>query len=168
MFRVSHPTLYALSGIVWLSIGLMLLNTGLVLIMTGFQTRPFCFDSYSGFFAWFATVTGGPENAGVIVIGLALAIGFFKGRFVMQKAAQKSFERINTLPSPTSITNLYTRSNLLIIGFMIALGMSMKHLGLPLDIRGMIDTAVGAALMQGAVGYFHYANYARKKMRNES
>ena len=163
MFRVSHSTLYALSGVVWLGIGLMLLNTGLVLMMGGFQEKPFSFEYYSGFFSWLSSICSGPDNAAIVLIGVSLATGFFKGRFILQKTTQKSFERISALPNPTSITNLYTRLNLVVIMGMMALGMTIGYFGLPFDIRGAIDTAVGCALMQGAVNYFHYANYARKR-----
>lgn len=162
-FRVSHVTLFRLSALVWLAIGLMLLNTGLVLIMNGFSEKPFSFTGYSGFFSWLASLINGPENAAILLIGLSLAIGFFKGRFVLQKTAERSFQRIKALPNPAPVTNLYTRGNIFLIMGMMLLGISIKHFGLPYDVRGFIDTAVGCALMQGAVAYFHYASFSKKR-----
>jgi uncharacterized membrane protein len=163
MFRFSHKTLYVLSGIVWLSVGLMLLNTGLVLIMSGFQSSQFFSDGYSSFFPWLASLCAGPDNAAVILIGLGLVMGFFKGRFVLQKAAHKSFTRISQLDNPTHISNLYTKSNFVLIALMIAMGMSMRYFGMPFDIRGWIDVAVGSALTQGSVAYFQFASFTGKQ-----
>ncbi len=129
MIKTRHSTLYAISGIIWLGIGMMLLNLGL-----GFLCAS--------------------QDVNYILIALGIIIGFAKGRFVMQKAALRSHERIAKLENPTTISQLYTRSNILIIACMMGLGMLMKILQLPNDVRGFIDTAVGCALMQGSLAYF--------------
>ncbi len=154
MIKTNHRTLYAISGAIWLGIGVMLLNLGLGFLMQGFQAGVFVKDGYSGLFMWLSSVSGGFDNAAIIMVALSLVLGLAKGRFVMQKAALKSSVRIAKLANPTSITNLYTRSNLILIAGMMGLGMLMKILALPLDIRGAIDTAVGCALMQGSLAYF--------------
>lgn len=163
MFRVSHRTLLILSGIVWMTVGILLLNTGLVLLMNGFQAQGFSAAGYSELFSWLSRVTNGPDTAAVVLIAVSIALGFFKGRLVLQKAAAKSFTRIKALDNPTSITNLYTRQNALLIAGMMLLGMSMRYFGLCYDIRGAIDAAVGCALMQGAISYFQYASFALQK-----
>ena len=161
MFRLSHSKLYTISGLVWLGVGLMLLNTGLVLIMSGFQTNHFSPDGYSIFFSWLSSFCSSPDNAAILLIGIGLILGFVKGRFVLQKAALKSYDRISQLESPTSLHNLYTRSNLLLIATMIAMGMGLRYFGIPCDIRGWIDVIVGSALTQGSVAYFQYASFAK-------
>ncbi len=40
---------------------------------------------------------------------------------------------------------------------MIGLGVMIKVLDVPTDLRGWIDTAIGAALINGAVIYFQHA-----------
>lgn len=166
MMRVSHSTLYKISGLVWLVVGIMLLNTGLVLFMKGFETVPFSPDLYSSFFMWVAGLINGPDRAAMLLIGISVALGFCKGRFVMQKAVARSYDRIKELENPTKIFNIYSRANIFLILAMVFLGMSMKYLSIPVDVRAIIDTAVGCALMQGAVGYFHYAAFAKKSASN--
>lgn len=156
MIKTSHRTLYAISGAIWLGVGIMLLNLGLGFIMQGFQGHSFITSGYSSLFTSLASTTGGFELAAIIVIAVSLLVGGIKGRLVMQKAAQKSFNRISQLANPTPITNIYTRSNIAILAVMMSLGMLMKVVGLPLDIRGAIDTAVGCALMQGSLAYFRF------------
>ncbi len=129
MIKTKHSTLYALSGIIWLGVGVMLLNLGLGFLCTA-------------------------QEVNYLLIAIAIIIGFAKGRFVLQKAALRSHERIAKLENPTTLSQLYTRSNILLIAFMMGLGMLMKSLNLPNEIRGFIDTAVGCALMQGSLAYF--------------
>ncbi len=154
MMKSSHKTLYALSGLVWFGVGIMLLNLGLGFLMQGFQRGTFNEEGYSSLFTWCGGLTGRFDYVAILFIAISLAVGFAKGRFVLQKTALRSADRIAKLTNPTPITNLYTRSNLAIIGGMMCLGMFMKVLNLPVDIRGAIDTAVGCALMQGSLAYF--------------
>src|SRR5262249_37560364 len=126
MIKLSHRTLYAISGAVWLMIGIMLVNLGLGLIMHGFQEKGFVEEGYSGFFFSLASLTRGFDNAAIVLVVISLTIGFLKGRLVLQKAALKSSYRIAKLANPTSFTNLYTPANLILIGCMMALGMLMK------------------------------------------
>ncbi|MCE5293722.1 MAG: hypothetical protein LLF94_03810 [Chlamydiales bacterium] len=158
--KTRHSTLYGLSGAIWLGIGIMLLNLGLGFLMHGFQGHIFIQDGYSGMFSWLAGISGGHEFAAIGLIVFSLFVGFAKGRFVLQKAALKSANRIAKLANPTPITNLYTRSNLILIAIMMGMGMLMKVLALPYDIRGSIDIAVGSALMQGSLAYFRLMSQA--------
>lgn len=167
MIQVSHRTLYAISGAIWLAIGMMLLNLGLGFLMHGFHDKIFVEDGYSPLFTGIASLTGGFDNAAIVLVVFALIIGFLKGRLVLQKAALKTQNRISKLSNPTLLTNIYTPANFIIIGCMMGLGMLMKYLALPFDIRGMIDTAVGCALMQGAVTYFQMmSTQAKGSLRN--
>jgi len=152
--KTRHSTLYALSGIIWLGVGIMLLNLGLGFLMAGFQGQSFVTNGYSSFFFWLSSFTNGYDTTAILLIALALILGFAKGRFVLQKTALKSHERIAKLENPTTIGNLYTKSNFIIIAIMMGLGMLMKALNLSNDIRGFIDVAVGCALMQGSLAYF--------------
>lgn len=154
MIKAKHTTLFAISGVIWLGIGIMLLNLGLGFLLNGFYGPLFLEEGYSKAFIWLAGVVDGPEFAAVALIALSLSVGFMKGRFVLQKAAKKSATRIYALENPTPITNLYTRSNIALIAVMMGLGMLMKAFAVPLDLRGSIDVAVGAALMQGSLAYF--------------
>ncbi len=168
MIKTSHSTLYALSGLIWLGIGIMLLNMGLGFLMQGFHEQTFVQDGYSSLFNWITSITGRFDYTAIALVAISLSIGFAKGRFVMQKAASKSALRIAKLETPTSITNLYARSNLILIAIMMGLGMLMKVLSFPCDIRGSIDIAVGSALMQGSLAYFRLMSTSSTKQPNPS
>ncbi|HXF29174.1 MAG TPA: hypothetical protein VN457_04935 [Chlamydiales bacterium] len=138
---MSHKTLLRISGAVWFAIGLMLLNLGLHFIME--------IDPKNN------------ETMIMVLIVSAVLIGHFKGRFMLGKVAAKSFDRISKLPNPTNIQNLYTKGNLIVIGLMMLLGMSIKYVGLSPTVRGFIDVAVGTALIQGSMRYFAFSTICK-------
>lgn len=162
MLKVSHATLVIISGLVWLAVGCFLLPLGLKLLvgsaaesMLG-NTEPFPFLSS------ISSYVGGAQNAALLLIVLGLLIGQLKGRKVLSKSIHRSVTRIQKFPNPTSITNLYGWGYLVLFASMVGLGMSIRYFGVPNDIRGFIDVAIGAALIQGAILYFREAQAIRK------
>lgn len=153
MLKLSHRALIIISGIVWFVIGFYLLNLGLNLIATA---DPAAQEGYP-LLNRLASLFGGIAEAGIAVIAVGLLIGYFKGRYVLGKSARKGVERIATFPNPTSLANIYSKKYYILLGSMIALGISIKLFGLPNDVRGMVDIAIGAALINGAVVYFRLA-----------
>src|SRR5690348_4629307 len=102
--------LLQIQGVVWLLVGAMLLNLGAHFLL---EIKP--------------------EGNEMFLIGCiigAVILGQIKGRTVLTKVAERNFQRIASLPS-TTIKDLYTRKDLIIIGGMMLLGMSMKYFGLP-------------------------------------
>ncbi|MBS0654205.1 MAG: hypothetical protein JSR46_00365 [Verrucomicrobia bacterium] len=154
MIRLSHAKLYAISGAVWLVIGVFLLNLGLQLVVQGIQGEALALQNYSSFFTWLASLSRGYENAAIALIAISIMVGFLKGRLVLGKVAMRTQNRLQALENPTSLTNLYTKANFLIIAMMMGFGMLMRYFNVPNDIRGPIDIAVGTALIQGSVAYF--------------
>lgn len=148
-----HSTLITLSGLVWLAVGTSLLSLGLNLLLSGTQTGQLLTNPYP-WLEGLAPILGSLEYAAVILIALGLFIGYFKGRYVLAKSAEKGVVHIRSLPAPAPLHKMYSIKNYVLIALMMGLGMSIKALGIPSDIRGFIDIAVGAALIQGAVAYF--------------
>ncbi|HEY5259365.1 MAG TPA: hypothetical protein VIJ46_01875 [Rhabdochlamydiaceae bacterium] len=131
-----HKTFITLSGLVWLVVGIFLLMKGLSLITTGY-------------------VDG--DQTALLLISLGLAIGFVKGRFVLRKTVKRVVDRINSLPLPIQVSQVYSKGYYFLIGGMILLGMSMRWLPIPVAVRGTVDVAIGFALMNGAILYFRAA-----------
>jgi hypothetical protein len=147
---MKHRTWIALSGFLWFFIGLGLLYKGLHLITeAAFQPNSLCFRLQTYF--------GSAQQSAVVFIGIGLMIGFFKGRFVLVKTVQRVVTRISTLPLPIRLQDAYSKSYWILIGSMVALGMTFRFLPIPIDIRGAIDVAIGSALINGAMLYFRAA-----------
>lgn len=158
MIQCRHATLFFISGLIWLAVGCNLLPLGLRLLLgtldPGTTASTPLVDAMS---SWFSQ----PEYPVQLLVLIGLFIGFLKGRTVLAKAVNREIARISVLPSPAALTDLYSRKAFILLALMICLGMSMKWFQLSPDIRGVIDVAVGAALINGAMLYFRNALLAR-------
>jgi hypothetical protein len=150
--RIRHVPLIIFSGLVWFAIGLFLLFKGLnflVLAMKG--------EGETLWMGPLGAILGGKEQSSLFFISAALLIGFIKGRFVLVKSVKRIVARILSLPNPAPLIAVYTKGYFLLIGGMMGLGFMLKWVGLPLDVRGTLDVAIGSALMHGALLYFRNA-----------
>ncbi len=159
--RLSRVTWIAISGVIWFIVGVGLLTLGLNFIVYKAQID---FQETTSLIAKIAPLAGGREQAALTLIVIGLVIGFIKGRFVLAKTVRRVVERILKLDPPIKFSQVYSKRYLLLIVGMILLGLSMKWLGLPMEIRGMIDVAIGSALMNGAVAYFRTAFAVQRRI----
>lgn len=163
--QLSKVTWIAISGLVWFVVGIGLLTLGLNFIVFKAQMMP---NETTSLIAKIAPMAGGREQGALALIAIGLVIGFIKGRFVLVKTVKRVSERILALEMPIKISQVYSRGYIFLIGGMILLGISMKYLGLPSEIRGLVDVAVGSALMNGASAYFRVAMHVRKELKKSS
>lgn len=157
MLKVSHRMLIIFSGLIWLGVGCFLLPLGLNFLLGAIPLAHIHSDHHYPLLNFFLSFTSNVENATILLISLGLLIGYFKGRYVLGKSAVKGVQRICSFPNPTSVTNIYSLKYYILLGAMVGLGLSMKLFSFPLDIRGVIDIAIGSALINGAMIYFRAA-----------
>lgn len=160
MLKVSHATLITISGAIWLGVGLMLLRIGVNLLLPPATQEAEQF--HLPLVQSLAPYLGGLRGALVGLLFLALVVGYLKGRFVLGKSARKGVERILAFPNPVSILQIYSPKYFILLAGMVLLGISIKYMGLPNDIRGAIDVTIGIALLTGALIYFRYAGILRQ------
>lgn len=158
MLKLSHQVLVIISGLIWFAIGFYLLQLGLGLLLATLQT-----NGHYPLISVLKNYFGGPEGSILLIVSVSLAIGYFKGRHVLGKSAHRGVQRILTFPNPTSIGNIYSPKYYILLGCMVALGMSVKYFGFSHDIRGFVDVTIGAALINGAVIYFRLAQALKTK-----
>lgn len=156
MLKLSHKTLIIISGLIWLAVGSFLLPLGLNFLLQAVENSRLHAENYP-LLNLFSKLASNAENSVIIIIVIAMMIGYSKGRFVLGKSAIKGVERIRSFPNPTSLSNIYSAKYYILLALMIGLGMSMKYLGIPADVRGLIDVAIGSALINGAMIYFRLA-----------
>lgn len=137
----------ACSGFMWLFVGVMLLYKGLHLIQDAVHDT----DSLS---YRFGVLFGNGESGGTVWVAMGLMIGFLKGRYVLSKTVSRLVKRIEDQPLPLSFFTAYPLSYWVTIVGMMGLGLLLRLLPIHGDVRGLIDTAVGSALIQGAMLYF--------------
>lgn len=160
MFKLSHSKLIFISGLIWVVVGGMLTQLGLSLLMGESLTSSLSSGKVEGSHPLLAQLIPplGINRAVLTLLVIALVIGYMKGKFVLGKSAKRGVDRILSFPEPTSIFNIYSPMYYALLGGMMFLGISIKYLGIPHDIRGMIDIAVGMALLKGGTLYFRHAS----------
>lgn len=158
--RLGKAGLIAATGGCWFIVGVGLLTFGLRLIAQRIEGG----GLPNQLIAKLSLLSGGKEQAGLVLICFGLIVGFIKGRYILVKTVQRVSERIIKLESPIKISQVYSRGYLILIGGMIALGMGIKILQIPQEIRGTIDIAIGSALINGAMLYFRSAVAVRKSV----
>ncbi|MDX8431546.1 MAG: hypothetical protein SNF33_07095 [Candidatus Algichlamydia australiensis] len=88
------------------------------------------------------------EQAILLLIATALIVGFIKGRIALRGVVNRTIARMN---DKVQLQSVFAPRELILIGFMIALGVSMRFLPIPIDVRGFVDVAIGSGLMNGAM-----------------
>ena len=155
--RLSYPSAIIFSGVLWLAIGILLLSKGLnYLVVAGGAHLAGTLQGFS-LLTQIDRFVNNPERSAIALVSVGLILGFFKGRMVMKKAVNRVVKRIRSFPSPIPITAMYSKGYLCLIGGMTLMGISLKFLPIPIDVKGVVDLAVGTALINGAILYFRAA-----------
>lgn len=153
---MTHIKAIILSGLSWLGIGAFLTYKGLFYLTLCLFDPP----------AYFGNFLGSTQNVVLFLLASALIIGFLKGRFVLSKTAQRTVKSIILQPAPLKLKNIYSKGYIILIVSMMALGMLMRVLPIGNEVRGVIDTAVGFALMNGALIYFRLASILKHQKQD--
>lgn len=160
--KLSHQSLIALSGSLWIIIGAFLLPLGIHFLTDIVVNYHLLREGGYPLVSLLSQYTGGVEGAVIILIAASLLLGTLKAKKVFSKVVGKGVSRIKSFPNPTEVTNIFGYKYLLLVGFMMSLGMGLRYFGVPKDIRGVIDVAVGSALINGGLAYFK-AMFSLKK-----
>lgn len=147
MKSISLKSLFWLSALTWILVGIFLLSLGARLLT---NENP---SAYFSLVEYFSGVLGDKGNAITLLTVLGLFVGYFKGRYVLKNTVHKQVRRLKGIQRPLHLGDLYTKKYLLLIGLMISLGFILRALPIHPDVRGVIDLAIGAALLFGASNY---------------
>lgn len=165
--KMSHKNLIILAGTIWLAVGLFLFPLG-VNFLAGAAVDPILIRQGSyPLISLLSPYVGGYETAAVVLITVALMVGSIKARKIFSKVVKKAITRITTFPNPTAVTNIFGIKYLLLIGLMICLGFLMRYFEVPKDVRGVIDVAVGSALIRGALAYYKEVSLLGQVMKEQ-
>ena len=138
---VSRRTLARIAGAVWCAAGV-----GLVARAVGFWARARTVDHRS------TTLLSA-------IVGLALVIGAAKGKLVLHRAAARNLVRIERLPEPVRLWQVFAPWYLLLVAAMIALGLGVRAAAGHSWLGGWagalgIYVAVAMALVSSSGTYF--------------
>jgi len=130
-----------IAGTIWLGIGTMLMARG-------------------ARYLWLAVQNDGVSSTAVATsVGVGLAVGLAKGRFVLARTALKNKRRIAALPEPVRGWQVYSLAYLPLIGLMMGMGIGLRSLFRGGFAGGMVTygggvIGIGAALFLSAFVYW--------------
>lgn len=153
MFKAKHTTFHQLAGLIWLCVGFSLMSVGIRYLMESVNDV----QSASFVMRFLSPIAGGREQAACILIAFGLFIGYLKVRYVLQKAILRLSSKILTLPNPAHAKLVFEFRYFALVAVMMGIGLLMKLLAVPPDIRGLIDVGVGSALLSGSLHFFKIA-----------
>lgn len=168
MLRFKPATLVFFSGLLWIGVGFSLLVRGLDFLMQSTIDTRFLLagepvsNTSPLFLHKIAPIAGGVEEAAVIAIALALFLGYLKGNYVLSRSIARVVTRLSTFEGKIPLYRVYPPKYYILLGSMVFMGISMRWLGLPQDLRGLVCTAIGSALLNGALIQFRYSLAIRK------
>lgn len=92
-------------------------------------------------------------KAALIVAGIALAVGWAKGRYVLSRTSRRNRDRLRTLPGPARPARVYGIRSWATIGVMMTVGFALTWFGAPVLVRGGVGVTVGVALLTSSFVY---------------
>lgn len=157
--KIKHKNLIAFSGLLWAGMGFFLLYIGLGFIAKASTTTLPQNSAGNPLLSFLSDYFGGTETSAIFLIIIALGLGTLKSRMVFAKVINKMVVNIRSFPDPVNFTNIYGLKYLVLMGIMMSFGFAMKYFEVSNDIRGLVDVAVGSALLNGGLSYFRHLNY---------
>jgi hypothetical protein len=135
---LSAKTHLAIAAVIWTVVGSGLLAMGAL----------FWFHlPYLGFL----------DREHLLIGSAALGVGLLKGKFVLDRMANRVIERVETLAEPNpfkSVFQMFGAKTLALIAAMMGIGIVLRVAGVSFEIRGLIYLAVGIALLWSSRCYW--------------
>lgn len=144
-------------GWIWLFAGVMLLRKGVYFASElAASHEPVVASS------WFASLSeflGSSQRAAMLLLLIAVGIGFMKARTVLAKASKRNIDRLVSMKE-VPFYAIFDLKMFVLIGLMMGLGMVMSRLPIAFEWRVLVDVAVGSALVVGARNYLFQSSSA--------
>ena len=107
---------------------------------------------------WFHFPYLGDLDARHLTIGgAALSVGLLKGKFILDKTAQRVIDRTETLSEPNafkSVFQMFGGKTIALIASMMGIGVILRAAGVSFEIRGLIYLVVGTGLLWSCRQYW--------------
>ncbi len=92
------------------------------------------------------------EGSGVIIalLPVAISIGYLKARVVLGRTAGRMIDRLDQRGEGRSVFSFLSLKSCILVAMMMGLGRLLRGGLLPIEIVGLIYTAIGCALLAGS------------------
>ena len=147
MVNILNKKILYISAAMWACVGIMLLNKGLRLTIGSTQ------EVHTPLLSWIQSVFERPaEQSALFIVCLGIFFGFLKGRFALRRSINRIIDNVK-IAQKVSFKIVYPPKFLFLMAAMMGLAMTLKALAVPKDIMGLIDIAVGSALINSSIIY---------------
>ena len=143
---VSRHWLFALAGVMWSAVGIMLMWRAWIWL-SAMET------------VW---------AVGLVLAGAAIAFAFYY--FMFTKTVAKNIRRMCGLPDPVGLLAFNTPKGYILIVFMIVLGITLRHSALDRRILALVYVGMGGALFLASLhfyGQFHRVKIKQKRCSDD-
>lgn len=148
MFTLSKKQAIICAGTFMFFGGVSLFTKG-VALSSKIEVFSFPFSVAHGYFDFKGTL--------FFIALVATFLGFLKGRFVISKTVSQNVERIKALAKDPFFFEFYAPKTWVILFAMVLLARTISSLDIPLELRIILDIAVGTALFYGSMLFFFHA-----------
>jgi hypothetical protein len=135
---VARHWLFTIAGLVWFGVAVMLVRLA---------------------YGWLVELD---LALGAVLAGFGIVVGVLAGLTLFSRIARKNIERIAEAPDIACVFSFQAWEGYLIMTFMIALGVLLRHSPVPTTVLAPTYAAVGTALAVSSVRYFR-AGLARDR-----
>lgn len=162
MPKLKQPTLIVISGLIWFAMGFWLFSKGINFLITSTKTLDALKETLI-----IKNFTLDPQRAqemAIMFLLVALLVGYLKARVILSKTANRVIQNIVSKENPAPLSAAFEKKIIILILVMGGIGMLINFTGMPIDLRGFIDTAIGAALINGASFFFREAKKVKESL----
>lgn len=152
VFKLSHKSLTQIAAMIWFIAGFMLFRKGLFFLKELTDESTLSLQEYP-LLSSIMGYTVDLEMAIVVLIAIGLGLGMVKSVFVLRKVARKNIARLQDSPNPAPLSHLFGVRFFAMVTAAALMGYFVNQVGLPIDIRAVIDIAVGAALLNASMAF---------------
>jgi hypothetical protein len=137
--NASRPLLLLTAGLLWTFVGLWLCTLAIIWLQASEIEKRYLY----------------------VLIGSALGLGAYLT--VFSQIAKKNIERLKGLPEKSCFFAFQAWHSYLVIVFMIALGLGLRHSAIPRHWLAVVYITIGGALLGASFHYYGRLNEAESK-----
>ncbi|NGX30677.1 MAG: hypothetical protein K940chlam8_00026 [Chlamydiae bacterium] len=147
--KLKHSQALRLTGIIWFFIGLFLVVSGVVFFFKAYEMQDTTL--------WILPLFPAKEMGFFVLFLVAMILGFLKARFLLMRMVKKMTSKLLKMENPVVLKKLYPVTFYLLVFCMLSLGLILRLLHIPQDVKAFVMLTVGIGLLNGSALYFQFS-----------
>lgn len=155
--KIKHSQALRLTGLLWFFIGLFLTVSGIVFFLKAYEMQSTL---------WILPLFPAKEIGFLVLFLVAIILGFLKARFLLMRSVKKMTSKLLKMENPVVLKKLYPITFYLLVFCMLSLGLILRLLHIPQDVKAFFMLTVGIGLLNGSALYFQFSKAVRTYSEN--